>query len=79
MKMNIFNRRDLFITRRLNDLVRVEENLEKNGIKYQVKPGNLINHGKYRGVPGIRMEYAYEYRVYVHKNDYDRAKHVIGL
>ena len=76
--MNVFTRREVFLTRKLDDLVRVRSCLEVSGIRYSVKVGNLAHFERYRGMPNLRAEYIYEYHLYVHKNDLDLAKHAIG-
>jgi len=75
--MNIFNRREVFLTRDSNSLSRARNVLESNNIKYKLQVDNLTNPGRYRGMPGIRAEAMYEYRIYVHKSDYEQAIHVI--
>lgn len=76
--MNIFNRRELYITRRLPDLNRVLECLSTNSIQYMTKTNTITNPGRSHGVPFIGADYTYEYRVYVHKNDYDKAKQAVS-
>ena len=75
--MNIFNRREVFLTRDFNDMHKVRDSLDSNDIKHKLIVDNLTNPGRYRGMPGIRAEVMYEYRVYVHKRDYEQAIHAI--
>ena len=79
--LTIFNRRELYMTYDMNDRVRVCDILRANGIDYQLKTTNTTSSamGGRRGgnTFGVNMDYAYEYKIYVHKNDYDRALHLI--
>ena len=76
--MNIFTKREVFITRTLNEMNRVRGCLETNGIKHDVKTNYNTSAGRNRGIPFINTDYLYEYRIYVHKNDLERAKYVIN-
>lgn len=74
--MNILNRREVFLTWRIEDLYRIVDCLSKNNIKYRVKRNSLLEPGKTRGA-GICADAADKYRVYVYKDDYERAKRAI--
>lgn len=71
--MNILNRREVFLTWRTEDLYRIEDCLAKNNIKYRVKRNGFLNTRR----ADIFSEAADKYRVYVHKDDYERAKRAI--
>ena len=79
--LTLFNRRELYMTYDMNDRVRVCDILRANGIDYRLKTINTTSStmGGRRGgnTFGVNMDYAYEYKIYVHKNDYDRALHLI--
>ena len=79
--LTMFNRRELHMTYVMNDRVRVCDILRANGIDYRLKTTNTTasTMGGRRGgnTFGVNMDYAYEYKIYVHKNDYDRALHLI--
>ena len=79
--LTIFNRRELYMTYDMNDRVRVCDILRANCIDYRLKTTNTTSSamGGRRGgnTFGVNMDYAYEYKIYVHKNDYDRALHLI--
>ncbi len=76
-----FNRRELYMTYNMNDRVRVCDILRANGMDYRIKTTNTTSSamGGRRGgsTLGVDMDYAYEYKIYVHKDDYDRAMHLI--
>jgi len=71
--MNIFSRREIYLTRSLDEVDRVTGCLVSNKIDYVIATNSMTNPGRRHGVPNVKIEYAYEYRIYVHKNDYDRA------
>ena len=79
--LTIFNRRELHMTYDMSDRVRVCDILRANGIDYRLKTTNTTASalGGRRGgsTLGVDMDYAYEYKIYVHKNDYERALHLI--
>ena len=79
--ITIFNRRELTITDDMNERVRVCSLLDSSGIDYTLKTVNTTSAplGGRRGgnTLGVNMDYAYEYKIFVHKQDYDRALHVI--
>ncbi|MBQ2888557.1 MAG: hypothetical protein IJE29_06550 [Firmicutes bacterium] len=77
--ITIFNRKELLITMDMNYLSNVRDILSANGIEYTVKVTNLqsasaIDSNRARvGSFGINQNYSYEYKIYVHKKDYDNA------
>ncbi len=79
--LTIFNRRELYMTYDMNDRVRICDILRANNIDYRLKTTNTTSSamGGRRGgnTFGVNMDYAYEYKIYVHKNDYDHAVHLI--
>ena len=79
--LTLFNRRELYMTYDMNERVRVCDILSANNIDYRLKTTNTTasTMGGRRGgnTFGINMDYAYEYKIYVHKKDYDRAIHLI--
>jgi len=78
--ITIFNRSELIVTCSMERFSKVGQALEANGIDYSYRfrdlgvppPGATL--GRFgRGTATI------EYKVYVRRKDYDRAKHVTGL
>ncbi len=76
--MHIFNRREVFITRQLQKLCNATEKLALSGVPYTTKASTFVNANRGRGIPFMNAGYANEYRVYVHKADYERAKKALG-
>lgn len=83
--ITIFNRRELFVTLNMSQLNRVKDILSAHSIPFFTKTTNLqaapfIGSSRARtGTLGINPDYSYEYRIYVHKLDYEKASHLIGI
>ncbi len=80
--LTIFNRQELVVTMDMNKQAAVRDILSQNKIKYTVKVTNLqspglLNSDRSRGVFGINQKYSVEYKIYVHRKDYDKAKWLI--
>ena len=82
--ITIFNRKELLITMDINHQANVRNILSANGIDYITKVTNLQSpsvfenkRGRY-GNFGINQAYSYEYKIYVHKKDYDYALSLLG-
>lgn len=81
--INIFNRRELYITLDMKQLARIKQILEQNNIEYYTKTTNLQSSsfmGSSRartGNFGINQNFSYEYLVYVHKNDLEKAEFLV--
>lgn len=81
--ITIFNRKELLVTMDFNKQADVREILSINRIPYVTKTTNLQSSpvvGSHRGRVGnfgINQDYSYEYKIYVHENDYDRAWRLI--
>lgn len=77
--ITIFNRKELIITMDMSRQSEVRTILSNNSIDYTVKTTNLQSRsaigGRTRrtGSFGINQDYSYEYKIYVHKKDYDKA------
>ena len=81
--ITIFNRKELIITMEMKRQSEVRDILSQNGIDYTVKTTNLQATavvGSQRGRTGnfgINQDYSYEYKIYVHKKDFERAVSLI--
>ena len=81
--IHMFNRRELVLTLSMERQADIRAILSANGIDYQVKTTNLQNapiagsERARRGSFGIQSEHSYEYKIYVHKKDYDTAKQLL--
>lgn len=67
--ITVFNRKEILITRDLIALKKCTDGLEAKGIDYKVVTNSLGDPGRNRGIPGMSVENAYEYRVYVNKKN----------
>jgi len=81
--ITLFNRRELIITRSMEKQAQVRNMLADENVDYIVRTSGA--HG--RGVPGRRAytgsfgqnaEFDREYRIFVKKEDYDKAKYLIN-
>ncbi len=77
--ITIFNRKELLITMDVNKQADVRTILSSNGIPYVIKTTNLQSaqsvgsrRGQF-GSFGVNQAFSYEYKIFVHKNDYDKA------
>ena len=81
--ITIFNRKELIITMEMKRQSEVRDILSRNGIDYTVKTTNLqaapvVGSQRGRtGNSGINQDYSYEYKIYVHKKDFERAMFLI--
>ena len=81
--ITIFTRKELLITLDMKRYGDVRDILSANGIAYTVKVTNrqtasAIGSSRARsGSFGINQNFSYEYKIYVHKNDYDNALRLI--
>ena len=82
--ITFFNRKELLITVDMSRRSNVCDILSDNGIDYKIKVTNLQSASAFssmrgrRGSFGINQNYSYEYKVYVHRKDYDYALKLIG-
>ena len=81
--ITIFNRKELIVTTEMNRQAQVRDILSQNGIDYTVKTTNLqaapmVGNSRGRvGSFGINQNYSYEYKIYVHKKDLEKAAYLI--
>ena len=82
--ITVFNRKELLITMDMSRQSNVRDILSANGIDYTIKVTNLQSasavgnmRGRF-GSFGINQDYSYEYKIYVHKQDYDYALKLIS-
>lgn len=73
--MHIFNRKELRVTRDAAEEARVGQILDQAGIAHSTRCTGWP--GRSHGTPGIKVEAAYEYHIYVAKRDYERAKGLV--
>ena len=74
--IHLFNRKELLLTSSMERQARIRDILETNHIPYRVRTSSNISRS--RGViPGMRMDLMYQYRIYVKRSDYEKAKFLI--
>ena len=75
--ITIFNRKEVRVTRRMEERFEICNLLESNGIPTATRTNSMTNLGRSRGIPGIDADYAYEYRIYVHRKDCEAATNLL--
>ena len=82
--ITIFNRKELLITYDMKKQGEVRTLLQAHKIKYDVKVKNLLSSSPmhagartHTGSHGIDLMKSYEYKIYVKKADYEKAKKLI--
>lgn len=82
--VNIFNRKEIYLTYSVDEQARVRDKLSQNNINYYVRTINRMSPSPFApgrrsrtGTFGQDMNLNYEYIFYVHKKDYDKAKYFI--
>ena len=77
--ITLFNRKELLITFDMKRQANVRDILSANDIDYTIKATDFqggISRARF-GSFGINQNFAYEYKIYVHKKDYDNALRLI--
>lgn len=82
--ITIFNRRELFLTYDMERQIAIRVLLRSNNIDCRVKVTNLLHPSPFTGSPRVRtgtlgldLSKTYEYKFYVRKSDYERAKYLL--
>ncbi len=81
--ITIFTRKELLVTYDMKRQSDVRDILSANGLKYVVKVTNRQNAAVFgssrakTGSFGVSTDLSYEYKIYVHKKDYDNAIRLI--
>lgn len=82
--ITVFTRKELLVTSDLKRQADVREILAANGIPYTVRVTNrqnaaILGSSRARtGSFGMNQGLAYEYKIYVHRKDYDHAAKLIS-
>lgn len=73
-----WNRKELTVTFSTERQSKIRELLKKNGIPYTY---NVVSRGsvRARGHSFGSVQNSWEYIIYVHKRDYEKAKFLLGL
>lgn len=82
--ITIFNRKELFVTFDMQKQAEIRQILQAHGIDYQIKVTNRkspspIGAGSRArtGTFGENLSIANEYRIFVHKDDYEQAVYLM--
>ncbi len=79
--ITIFNRQELIFTQSMQVQGEVRMLLVQNKIPYKIKTINRSGHGRARGgmgTAGRNPDLMYEYHIYVHQKDYEKALNIIN-
>jgi hypothetical protein len=83
--MFLFNKESVYIGYSIEELSKVRDTLEKEGIKHSYKvvnrSGQWLGRGTRRGEFGsfgMNMNYEKQYAVYVHRKDFEKAKYLVN-
>lgn len=73
--LSVFSRKELILIFSAQRLYAVKAELDAAGIPYHTKYVNPVGRtsGRGRGIPFQNPDAAYEYKIFVHWDDYDRA------
>ena len=58
-------RKEILITRELDQVNHIKDILAENGVKYYVTTNSITNPGRHHGVPFINSSAAFQYRVFI--------------
>ena len=77
--ISLLNRREVTVTHDMNRLNQLREKLDGAGIEHIVrsKRNRTFPAGRSPGVPNVDADYAYEYGIYVHRDDYEKARDLL--
>lgn len=82
--LTVFNRKELLTTWSMEEQVRVRDLLAQHNIDYRIKTVNPTARSTFGDVGrsrtgsfGVNTDCTYQYYIYVHRKDYDRARAMI--
>lgn len=76
-----WNRREVYFGNSMQKCGEVRDILASNNIKYQLKVlghNSSAERARY-GSPGVNLDYAYQYYVFVHNKDYEHACYLLHI
>lgn len=73
----MFFKKELCITRDMKYYGELTQRLSQNGIKYTFAINSPFHTARYHGVPFVKSDTLYEYKIFVSRKDYERAKQLI--
>ena len=75
--ITVFNRKEVCTTYSMQEQSEIRSLLAQQGIKYSVKTINRKSPSPMAGSFGEDLSKMYEYIFYVHKDDLEKAKHIV--
>ena len=73
----MFFKREIRVTRNLEELNKIRDILSKNGIETFVITNTHINPGRHHGIPFIDSSAAYQYQIFVAKKDEKKSLNIL--
>ena len=74
----MFFKRELITTRDQALYQKITAALHAAGIVYNTVVNSPTNPGRYHGVPNIKTEVSYEYRIFVKRKQFEEAERIIS-
>ncbi len=76
--ITVLNRKEICITHDIQEQMRIRDALRSHNIKYILRTRFASAHSFRRGITvGMNEQQMYEYKIYVHKKDYEAALYAI--
>ena len=75
--IHLFNRKELLMTSSMERQAKVRDILAANNIPYRVLTSSNVSRSR-TVIPGMRMDMLYQYRIYVKRSDYEKAKFLLN-
>ena len=72
-----FLKREIRVTRNIDECNKIRELLLENNIQTYVITNTLTNLGRHHGIAFIQMDAAYEYQIFVRRKDWEKANFLI--
>ena len=83
--IHLFNRKEFILTWDMSELSKIRDILASNNVEYIVRTRNMSRTSPFdassrgrTGTLGMRTDAMYQYTIYVRKEDYERARVLIG-
>lgn len=76
-KLNVLNRKELFMTFSPEAFAKVTEILRKNGIAFETTSKYTGSHSKFLGSLGENTAVETQYRIWVSKSDFEKASYLL--
>lgn len=83
--ITVFNRKEVLVTYKMEEQAKARTVLSDHGVAYIVNVKNMMSPSPMAagvrsraGSFGVNQERMYEYKIYVHKKDYEQAVYLLN-